>query len=141
MPPCVRNGFMWLGWSRNQMRSHSSRNERRSSDVKINSWARRAGSAEYIGMRQPVPLESQAAAKNAMSALRIPTTPAEHSIPHSARTTSRRTKQPLVALPIAAEGSPQLNRRVRQLVSLHCAISEAVASTDRHVPCDCAQII
>jgi len=26
MPPWVRRGCMWLGWSRNQIRSHSSRN-------------------------------------------------------------------------------------------------------------------
>ena len=42
---------------------------RRSSDVKINSCARRAGSAEYIGMRQPVPVDSQAAATKAKSNL------------------------------------------------------------------------
>jgi len=33
MPPWVRHGVMWEGWSRNQMRSHSSVIARRSSDV------------------------------------------------------------------------------------------------------------
>ena len=33
IPPCVRQGVMWEGWSRNQMRSHSSVIARRSSEV------------------------------------------------------------------------------------------------------------
>ena len=33
IPPCVRMGVKWLGESRNQKRSHSSSNERMSSEV------------------------------------------------------------------------------------------------------------
>jgi hypothetical protein len=54
MPPCVRQGVMCEGWSRNQIRSHSSVIARRSSEVWISCWARRTGSPEYIGIRQPV---------------------------------------------------------------------------------------
>src|SRR4051794_25430454 len=75
MPPCVRSGVKWLGWSRNQMRSHSSRMARRSSDVKMSSCARRAGSAEYIGIKQPEPESNDPAATSAKSILRIRRSP------------------------------------------------------------------
>src|SRR5262245_42247924 len=59
------------GMSRNHSRSHSSSACRKSSDVLSSSLARRVGSAEYIGMRQPVVLATVSPAITAKRILRI----------------------------------------------------------------------
>src|SRR5438105_14077960 len=67
------------------MRSHSSRIARRSSDVKISSCARRAGSAEYIGIKQPELDANPPAATSANSILRIRRSPSLNDHPKFVR--------------------------------------------------------